>query len=153
MSIEDFPEKIEVKFFNKGASAGKASGTLNNNYVMYNTSLMSLEDGWKHISSRTIAHEVAHRIDCIVHKGYRSKNGRRKIRDSVWRAIMQEVLGVKASRCHSIKIPNKLRKRQKRFKAVASCGCEFSITPTTANKMKKGIRYSCAEHGRVLSLV
>ena len=145
---------LRVDFFNGSSCAGLASGKLRENWVSYNTDFMNLEDGWEHISSKTIAHEVAHRIDCLVHGGYRTgKSGRRLLHDHVWKVIMERILGVKAQRCHNINIQSLKKKTQKTFKAVASCGCEFDLTSVRANRMKRGVVYDCGKHKKRLKLV
>jgi SprT protein len=100
----------------------------------------------KEFHDHTIPHEVAHYIQHEVY-GY-GKNI--KPHGKEWKYVMQTVLGVKATRCHSMDIS--VSKTRKTFDY--KCGCQtYQLTSIRHNKIRKGTTYSCKKCRQQLKLV
>tara|TARA_R110002110_G_scaffold184875_4_gene391775 strand:+ start:1165 stop:1752 length:588 start_codon:yes stop_codon:yes gene_type:complete len=102
--------------------------------------------------SRTPDHEVAHWIDKEQY-GYQYTNSRRIIHGKTWRYIMERVMKIDSSRCHSYDTSNVSSKRQERFDYSCECGQEIMLSKTRHNWIVKGKKsYSCAKCRRGITL-
>ena len=106
----------QIVFDLRGTCAGQAFPTLNK--IRYNIQIA--EKNEKEFLERTTAHEASH---CIAPLYFHCRTGHNR----EWRYIMETVLGVTASRCHSYNVEGCRARRTKSHVYACVCGKELKV--------------------------
>ncbi|HDZ57394.1 MAG TPA: SprT family zinc-dependent metalloprotease [Pseudomonas xinjiangensis] len=131
-------ERPTVTLDLKGQRAGVAY--LNRNLLRFNGQMY--QDHSDDFLKQTVPHEVAH---LIAHALY---GGRIRPHGSQWQALMIELFGLPAKRCHDYPVPEGRR----RTNYVYQCSCPGPV-PFTAQRhawVGRGRRYQCRRCGTIL---
>ncbi|QEY59036.1 SprT family zinc-dependent metalloprotease [Pseudomonas sp. C27(2019)] len=127
-------QRPEISFKLRGQKAGVAH--ICDNRLRFNPVLY--QENPEHFLLHTVAHEVAH---LVAYRLY-GKNIRAHGRE--WQAVMEEVYGLPANRCHSYAV-----KRKPSTHYLYSCQCStrepFALSAQRHARSKKGTRYICKE--------
>ena len=138
-------DRYRVTFGVRGTTAGYCNYTKEE--LQFNM-ILATENGETFLH-RTPAHEVAHHITREVYGFYRYG---KKIRahGKEWKFVMEAVMGIHSSRCHSYDVTNaRVRKVKRDFKYA--CGCTtYNLTSIRHNKIQKGFLYSCKKCRKAL---
>lgn len=115
----------------KGQRAGVAH--LQENHLRFNATLYA--QNTEDFLTQTVAHEVAHLIAYQVYGAQIRPHG------SQWQAIMQNVYGLAAKRCHTYVLPQSTKRC-----FIYHCACqdhEFTFSTRRHSLVQQGRRYLC----------
>ena len=124
--------KMQVHYFNKSPTAGRAQGTCR---IYLNRDLLHTHPAEQLYD--TLPHELAH---CIVHAIH---DHRCKPHGAEWQDIMQ-LLGREPTRCHRMEQPDLVRKKQNRHTYVCACNEHHLSTTLHHQIIIKGRNRKCS---------
>lgn len=90
----------------------------------------------------TVIHEVCHVVDFFLSSVPGTSYKRDGIHGRSWKALMAKC-GAEGSRCHNVKRPPEMRRRQARVEMKCGCTMAWSFTSHRLARMTRGRKYSC----------
>lgn len=125
-------EYSTVSYNLKGKTAGIA--IYGRNIIKLNKVLIT--ENFEYFLADTIPHEVAHIVTAHFF-GYQKRH-----HGKVWKFIMQNIFGIKASRCHDLDTSNSIGRNVKKFEYKCECQKQL-ISAIKHNKIIKGENHIC----------
>ena len=120
---------VEIKFDLRGTNAGQASIKDDDLSMRFNRDMM-MNEGWDHLYSETIPHEIAH----IFFMAERKNVGHNK----EWKRLCV-ALGGSGERCHNERV---VYARGKTYEYVALCGTKVQVSQIRHKKIQRGFSYT-----------
>lgn len=138
----DFPNVIYKK-------RGRVAGTACSDTYTIDLNGVLLMENLDDFIFRTVPHELAHLIDCIMYPETRDagvvwtrrgmRRGKRSVHGPTWKRIMN-ILGAPISRCHKYDTTNSSVKKRSSKKHVWVCGCGNGKVTLTNRKHQRQLR-------------
>ena len=137
-------EQLPIVFVAKGRNAGMARWKRNfDGSMTYNVefNIEAITNHWDDMTEDTIAHEMAHIVDFVIH-------GKNNGHNLLWKRIARK-LGCSGERTHNYEV-TKARRTTKHI-YVASCGTEVKLGTQRHNKVRRGSMYIVSRTGGTIA--